>query len=205
MKKTDCWIEAYKFIANGDEHRAIEICTGELCSDILECQNYLGWSYYKNGDMQQAVQWFSRAAERGDANASYGIACVYYAEGEYEKALEHFKYAAEKGCTRAFHWIGYVYHKGVGVPVDLDLAADFYKKGASNGFLIAEHALIRLAFRAPGVFQKICILPKYIFLIFKTAFVSRDVNNFRFSDFLVLGPSINHNTQATNGFRESNE
>lgn len=188
----DCWNAAYEFHSRGDDKRAMEICSRELCADILECQNYLGWSYYKRGDMRQAVQWFSRAAEKGDADACYGVACIRYAEGDYTEALRYFKDAAEKGSTRAFHWIAYIYHKGLGVPVDLDMAAGFYKKGASSGFLIAQHALIRMAFQAPGIFRKICIFPRFILLVLKTAVISRNVDDPRFADFLVLGPSINH-------------
>lgn len=188
----NCWNAAYSSQSRGDDNSAMEICSGDLCADVLECQNYLGWTYCKQGDMRQADLWFSRAAEKGDAKATYGIACVRYAENNHVEALRFFKNAAENGCTRAFHWAGYIYHKGLGVSVDLDKAAGFYKKGAAGGFLIAQHALIRLAFQAPGIFQKVCIIPKFIYLLFKTAAISRDANDPRFADFLVLGPSINY-------------
>ena len=187
----DCWNAAYRFQSRGDHRRAMEICTGDPCADVLECQNYLGWRFYEQGDMKQAIQWFNRAAEKENANASYGIACVHYAENNYTEALRYFSDASERGCSRAFHWIGYMYHKGIGVSVDLKKAADFYEKGVANGYLIAQHALIRLTFQTSGIFMRLCILPKYFYLILKTAVVSRNANDPRFADFLVLGPSIN--------------
>lgn len=190
--ESDCWHVANNYHSHGDIDTAMEICSSELCAGIVECQIYLGWAFYRQDDLQHAIHWFSRAAARGDANALYGMACVRYAENQYPEALTYFKDAAERGCTRAFHWIGYHYHKGLGVPVDLDKAFSFYKKGASSGFLIAQHALIRLTFQSASFLNKVLILPKYFFLLLKTAAISRNDSDPRFSDFLLLGPSINY-------------
>lgn len=199
INASDCWNRAFVLDANGQKGGAIEICQGPLCAGVLECQLYLGWTYYQQGDLTSANQWFSRAIETGNANALYGIASIRYIEKKYSESLEYFNDAAEKGCARAFHWIGYFYQKSLGVPVDFYKAAHFYKKGADNGFLIAQHALIRLAFQTPGVINKIRIFPKFIYLILKTAVVSRDANDPRFSDFLLLGPSINNKQAESKG------
>lgn len=188
----DCWRTAAKFEANGDSEGAIALCSSDSCADVLECQNYLGWSYYQKGDLTSAREWFARAAERNDADAFYGMACVRYCEGNYREALENFMSAAKNGNPRAFHWIGYIHHKGLGVPVNEELAAGFYEKGAFAGFLVAQHGVNRLALRNRSLLKKTLVLPAVIRLVFRTAFIiARDAQDPRAADFLKLGASIN--------------
>lgn len=200
MNTSDCWPTAYKAVADGDDKKAMEICSGELCAGVLECQKYLGLMYYKQDDMQQAAQWYSKAIEQGDTDALYGIASVRYAQGEFDEAFRYLTDASKKGNTRALHWLGFMYHKGYGVNKNLDAAADFYRQSAKHGYLVAEHALIRLAFQKRNLFQILKIVPKQISLIFRAAVMGhKNVNDERFSDFLTLGKLINSPQSRSKG------
>lgn len=192
MKKSDCWVEAYKLIANGDEKKAMEICAGELCSDILECQKYLGLMYYKQADMQQAANWYFQAAEKGDADALYGLASVRYVQGRFDEALQYFKDASNKGNARALHWVGFMYQKGYGASEDLDMAEEYYRKSASCGYLVAEHALIRLAFKKRSFLQILETTPKLFLVMFKAVVIAyKNADDERLSDLRTLGRLIN--------------
>jgi TPR repeat protein len=183
MKASDCWAEAYKFIADGETEKAVSLCEGEPCSGAVECQRFLGWNYYRSDDFTKALDWFSKAAEAGDGDALFGMGSICFVRRDFHNALRYYKDAADRGCLRAYAWIGYIYHRGLGVPRNENIAISYYKQGASKGSLIAQRALIHLAWRGGKLLAKIAVLPKYVYVIVKAGIIAyRDVSDPRIAD-----------------------
>lgn len=133
--------------------------------------------------MEKALSWFFRAAEQGDAEALYGIGSVHFVQRAFPAALQYYERAADKGYSRSYHWIGYMYHQGLGMPRNINMAIDYYKKSAAHGYLVAERALIHLAWQEGGILRRILALPKYIYIVLKAATIAYcDINDYRIVD-----------------------
>ena len=176
----------------------MEICSGESCSDVLECQKYMGLMYYKQADMEQAGKWYLQAAEKGDADAFYGIASVRYVQGRFGEALKYFKEASIKGNIKALHWVGFMYQKGYGANENLALALNYYRESAKQGYLVGEHALLRIVFQKGRLLEKLKAIPKLIFLMFKAIVITfKNADDERLSDLRTLGRLINSPKKRT--------
>lgn len=194
MKISDCWEAASSFIVNGDTTNAIALCETEQCSASLACQKYLGWTYFKQGEMEKALNWYARAAEGGDAEAMYGIASVYFNLKDFQSALQHFERAASTGIARSYHWLGYMYLNGLGVPQDDRLGVHYYEKGAAHGYILAKRVLLHLTFKHGGLLTRIAAAPNYVYLFIKAAVLAyRNINDERLADI----PNV---FQPTTGF-----
>lgn len=172
MNQSDCWRRAYSFIEKGDREKAIALCETELCCTTLDCQRFLGWTYYDKGEMVRALRWFLKAAEQGDGDAMFGVACVHFVEQDFPLARKCFERAADAGFTRAIGWIGVLHHQGLGVPRNLELAKVYYKKAASHGYVAAERALIHLAMRHGSWLEKILAAAEFIPMVIKAATIA---------------------------------
>jgi len=73
-------------------------------------------------DKAQAVSWYRKAAEQGDAKVQYFLGvCYYYGEGVAKDDVEAVKWwrqAAEQGDANAQYYLGVCYFKGEGVAKD---------------------------------------------------------------------------------------
>ena len=183
MKTSDCWTTAYEFIASGETQNAVAFCEQTPCSGSVECQRFLGRTYYDQNDMEKAVNWFSKAAEQGDAIALFGLGSILFVQKDFRAALPYYERAAEKGYSRAYNWIAYIYQEGLDVPRNVELAVSNYKKGAAHGYLVAERALIRFTFQQGTIVNKILAVPKFIYILIKSAVLAyRNINDERIRD-----------------------
>ena len=96
-------------------------------------------------DLEQAVEWFRKAAEQGHAKAQLYLA-LCYAKGlgvakDPEKAVYWYRKAAEQGFAKAQNNLGFCYAKGEGVAMDLEKAVYWYRKAAEQGDIKAQFAL----------------------------------------------------------------
>lgn len=183
MKTSDCWTTAYEFIASGETQNAIALCEQAPCSGSVDCQRFLGWTYYEQNDMEKALGWFSKAAEQGDADALFGIGSVHFVRRDFQAALPYYERAAEHGCSRAYNWIGNIYRLGLGVPRNAETALNYYRQSAAHGYLIGERALIHLAFQQGTIVNKILAAPKFIYILIKSAVLAyRNINDERIRD-----------------------
>ena len=93
----------------------------------------------------EAVKWFHKAVEQGDAEAQYKLAVCYgKGEGVAKDAAEAAKWylkAAEKGHAQAQNALGACYQQGDGVPRDAEDAVKWYRKAADQGFVEAQCVL----------------------------------------------------------------
>ena len=94
-------------------------------------------------DAVEAVQWYRKAAERGNATGEYGLGlCYLNGDGVSKDAVEAVKWyrkAAEQGFAKAQLNLGLCYSAGDGVTIDLVQAVKWFSKAAAfdaqNGVL----------------------------------------------------------------------
>lgn len=183
MNEPECWPKAVSHIERGDIKRAVALCEQEPCSNTVECQRYLGWVYYQEDNLDKALTWFSRAASQGDGDALYGIGSLYFVRRDFKLALQYYERAAERGYARAYHWIAYIHHQGLGTTKNIDTAAAYYRRSAAQGYLIADRALLHMMWQGSHFFQRLAMLPKYLYLVARAAVIAfRNINDPRIAD-----------------------
>ncbi len=90
-----------------------------------------------SGQQQRALDWFKRAAQRGNARAMHNLAVVL-AEGvngtpDYAGAGEWFRKAAEFGIKDSQFNVAILYARGLGLPQDLGEAYKWFDAAARQG------------------------------------------------------------------------
>ena len=85
----------------------------------------------------KAVEWYTKAAEKGHGDAMYNIGvCFEKGEGveqNWTKAVEWYTKAAEKGHSSAMSNLGRCFEKGEGVEQNLAKAVEWYTKAVDHG------------------------------------------------------------------------
>lgn len=113
---------------------------------------------YKNGegvnkDLTKAMEYYKKAAAKGNVVAMEQIGVMYTNKGEgprrdFAKAMKWFKKAAELGSSHAMYCVGWLYHfgdKSRGVEQDFDAARKWYNKAiAVDNNANARYGLNRL-------------------------------------------------------------
>lgn len=105
-------------------------------------------TYYRWGmgmgvqiDLDESIKWYRKAAEQGEINAQFDLACMYdNGEGvpqDYFEAVKWYQMAADEKWLfphpDAQNNLGTHYAKGEGVPRDYKKALLFYQKAAERG------------------------------------------------------------------------
>ncbi|BEJ13723.1 hypothetical protein CspHIS471_0308970 [Cutaneotrichosporon sp. HIS471] len=99
-------------------------------------------------DPRRSIAWYTRAAERGDAEAELALSGWYLtgSEGVLKQSdTEAYLWgrkAANKGLAKAEYAVGYYTEIGIGVKQDMELAKRWYMRSASQG---NKRAMQRLA------------------------------------------------------------
>ena len=88
-------------------------------------------------DSKQAVTWFRKAAEQGDASAQYNLGLMYdkgrgVAQDD-KQAVAWYRKAAEQGDAMAQFNLGVMYDKGSGVAQDYKQSYAWFSSAAANG------------------------------------------------------------------------
>ena len=127
--------EAAKEIAKSPEELEGKIYIAEACFLIGEVY------YDGNGvdqDYAKAMEWFTKAADLGNASAMRWIGYMYHfgegVEVDYAKAMDWYSKAADLGDSTAMIWIGSLYENGEGVEVNYAKAMEWYIKAADLGY-----------------------------------------------------------------------
>ena len=93
-------------------------------------------------DLAQAMKWYRRAADAGDAASQRAVGLLYqHGKGvpvDDAEAMTWFSKAADAGDAVAPSQIGFLYETGGGVPVDYGQAMAWYGKAAEKGNATAE-------------------------------------------------------------------
>jgi TPR repeat protein len=88
-------------------------------------------------DNTEAVKWYRKAAEQGDAKAQ-GLLGSAYAKGrgvskDNAEAAKWYRKAAEQGDADAQSLLGMMYAGGLGIPTDYAEAVKWFRKAAEQG------------------------------------------------------------------------
>jgi TPR repeat protein len=103
---------------------------------------------YENGvgvlkDIEKSIDWYTKAAERGLAEAQYLLGEFYdnhsYINERYQqKSAKWIEKAAENEHVQAQHKLSYVYNYGRGVHKDHKQAIKWCRKAAEQGYVSAQ-------------------------------------------------------------------
>ena len=96
-----------------------------------------GEAAYSDGKYSQAVKWWRKAAEQGDARAQYNLGQMHR-EGQgvpqdYAEAVKWYRKAAEQGHASAQFSLGDLLRKGQGVPQNYLAAHMWFNLAAAQG------------------------------------------------------------------------
>ena len=96
-------------------------------------------------DEQQALAWYKKAADLGNANALYELGLLsetgITSKIDFAEALKYYQAAATKGNEKAMLALARMYHYGLGVEKDPKMAAGFYQKLAARQNAYAQYQL----------------------------------------------------------------
>jgi len=106
---------------------------------------YLGMYDSVTEDLVEAVKWYRKAAEQGDAHAQRHIGDCYSSGNgvvaDYVEAVKWYRKAAEQNIDGAQFKLGECLFNGCGMPADKVEAAQWYRKASQLGYAIAEYKL----------------------------------------------------------------
>lgn len=92
MNESECWKLVCEAQLSGDTLRARQLCESPPCSEVADCQRYLGAAYlYEDKDLDKAFSWYAKAAKQGDKkalSASLFVIRQMYAAGDIERSRE---------------------------------------------------------------------------------------------------------------------
>jgi TPR repeat protein len=99
-------------------------------------------------DVEEAAQWYRRAADKGLASAQNNLGLLY-ARGRGvprnpSRAVEFWRKAAEQQHHMAEYNLGLAYYRGAGVDEDRAQAKEWFEKAASGGLADSQFALGQL-------------------------------------------------------------
>eukprot|EP00245_Coleochaete_scutata_P005602 TRINITY_DN19266_c0_g2_i1.p1 TRINITY_DN19266_c0_g2~~TRINITY_DN19266_c0_g2_i1.p1 ORF type:complete len:250 (-),score=52.08 TRINITY_DN19266_c0_g2_i1:86-724(-) len=85
-------------------------------------------------DVEEAVMWYGRAAERGYAEAQYCLGKVYVSEegGKADLGVSYLRKAVDQGHLKGLYYLATCYMKGVNVGKDVEEGMRLYRRGAEG-------------------------------------------------------------------------
>jgi TPR repeat protein len=114
-----------------------------------------GWAAYDRHDYAEAMRWYRKAADQGNAAAQTNIGYLYYrgwgVAQDYAEAMRWYRKAADQGNATAQNNIGELYYFGHGVPTDFSQAMIWYRKAADQGNAAAQYNVGYLYDKGLGV------------------------------------------------------
>jgi uncharacterized protein len=123
-----------------------------------------GVDAYKRKDYKEAVKWYTKAAEQGDAEAQSNLGVMYQnGQGvpqDYKEAVKWYTKATEQGfaqaqsnLTDAQFSLGAMYQNGQGVPQNYKEAIKWYRISAEQGNAETQYILGTMYRDGLGVLQ----------------------------------------------------
>jgi localization factor PodJL len=110
-------------------------------------------------NLEIAVQWFERAANKGLAPALYRLGSLYEkgqgVKKDLEKARQLYISGADKGNAKAIHNLAVLYAEGIDGKPDYRTASQWFRKAADKGVADSQYNLGILYARGIGVDQNL--------------------------------------------------
>ncbi len=117
-------------------------------------------------DYTRALEYYQKAAKRGNAEAYYKLGGMYRdgqgVKQDYAKAFEYFNKAAKKGNAGAYSDLGFMYANGQGVPQDALKAKEYWKKAGRMGDAEAYFNIGVMYFNGLGVSKDLAKAREYL-------------------------------------------
>jgi len=108
-------------------------------------------------DYKEAMKWFQRAAQQGDAGAMYRVGYMYFSgQGvslNFNEAVRWFKQSALEGFAVAQFTLGTMYREGQGVPQNYTESLRWFSHAAEQGHAAAQHQVGVLIWHGKGAPQ----------------------------------------------------
>lgn len=104
----------------------------------INSQRILGYWYFRQGDFQEAISFFTPAVEKGDKLSMKGIADSYYNSKDYKNALFWYNERAIQGDLESQCQLSYMYTYGLGTDINHEEARYWLKRSADGGYLQAQ-------------------------------------------------------------------
>ena len=140
-----------------DSVAAMDWCTKSAEQGYPPAQNAIGSYLFKKKDFDEAIEWYQKAADNGNAMSQLNLGkCYYYGDGvalNYDKAASLFHKAAVQGNIVAQLCLGDCYHNGKGVVMDYEQAVYWYREAAKQGDAKACTTLGNCYYMGEGVAQ----------------------------------------------------
>ena len=99
-------------------------------------QNSQGAFYYNEKNYAEAIEWYRKAAEQGDASGQANLGYMYSngfgVAKDYAEAIKWYRKSAEQGDAVGQVNLGFMYRYGYGVKQDYTEAAKWYRKSAEQ-------------------------------------------------------------------------
>jgi TPR repeat protein len=106
-------------------------------------------------DYKKAIEWYQKAAEKGNADAQADLGFMYRngygVAKDYKKSIEWYQKAAEKGNATAQANLGFMYRNGYGVAKDDKKAIFWYQKAADQGHAAAQFNIGVIYYNGDGI------------------------------------------------------
>ena len=116
-----------------------------------------GKSYYDVKDYAEAVKWYRKAAEQGNASGQCDLGRMYQngygVTKDYAQAVKWYRKAAKQDYASAQRDLGYMYSSGYGVKQDYAEAVKWYRKAAEQDYASAQRDLGYMYLNGYGVKQ----------------------------------------------------
>lgn len=126
--------QARAAIERNDFSKARELTTPLALKGLPSAQNVLGDLSMQAGEEQQAIEWYRKAAQKGDAKAQNNLGMAYVrgigVTQDFKEAAIWLSKSAEQGNAKAQNNLSVMYLSGKGVAKDLKLAASWCEKAA---------------------------------------------------------------------------
>lgn len=140
-----------------DPQAAVHWLSMAADAGIAEAQHDLGAMYSKGDGVPQdwglAAKYLSAAAGQGKVESMFHVGELLYNSNppQVEKAVYWLSKAADAGDLASCSYLGGMYLDGLGVPRDVNLAAQLIQHAANGGLPRAQYLLGRMYTEAAGV------------------------------------------------------
>ncbi|MDF0665021.1 MAG: tetratricopeptide repeat protein [Nitrospira sp.] len=92
-------------------------------------------------DWEEAIKWWTRAAQIGDLGAIYNVGAYYYRRGDFSMAFSWFSEAANRGLPEGMMSVGYMYVRGESVSQNRAEGLRWLRAAAKAGLPAAKNIL----------------------------------------------------------------
>jgi len=149
------WLMLLLLVAVCASAEDLQILTEQAEAGVAGAQINLGKWHSAKTNHVEAIKWFRKAAEQGDAEGQRCLGWMYSnGEGvpqDYAEAITWFRRAAEQGDAAAQNILGQMYADGVGVLKDNVEALKWFHMAAEQGAVEALYNIGQIYFNSGGV------------------------------------------------------